>query len=73
MALADYFKQTDTMTADEVRAFLESHRPEDFNLVDVRQPKEYERAHLPGARLIPLANLPDRLGELDPSKPTIAY
>jgi rhodanese-related sulfurtransferase len=73
MALADYFKQTDTMTADEVRAFLESHRPEDYNLVDVRQPKEYERAHLPGARLIPLADLPDRLGELDPSKPTIAY
>ena len=73
MPLADYFKQTKTMTADEVRAFLEGHVPEEYNLVDVRQPKEYERAHLPGARLIPLAELPDRLGELDPNKPTIAY
>ena len=73
MTLADHFKQTDTMTADEVRAFLESHRPGDYNLVDVRRPKEYERAHLPGALLVPLADLPDRLGELDPNKPTIAY
>ena len=73
MGLTDYFKPVDTMTADEVRAFIEKHRPGDYNLVDVRQPKEYERAHLPGARLIPLAELPDRLAELDPDKPTIAY
>jgi rhodanese-related sulfurtransferase len=73
MALADYFKPADTMTADEVRAFLRDHRPGEYNLVDVREPKEYERAHLPGARLISLADLPDRLGELDPTKPTIAY
>ena len=73
MALADYFKKTDTMTADEVRAFLENHRPDNYNLVDVRQPKEYERGHIPGSRLIPLADLPDHLGELDPKKPAIAY
>ena len=73
MKLADYFKQTDTKTADEVRAYLTDHRPGDYNLVDVRQPKEYERGHIPGARLIPLADLPDRLGELDPDRSTIAY
>lgn len=73
MALKDYFKQTETMTPDEVRAFLDAHRPDEYNLVDVRQPKEYERGHIPGARLIPLADLPDRLAELDPGKPTIAY
>ena len=73
MGVTDYFKTVDTMTADEVRAFLESHRPDDYNLVDGRQPKEYERAHLPGARLIPVAELPHRLAELDPKKPTIAY
>ena len=66
MGLADYFKTVDTMTPDEVRAFIEKHRPGDYNLVDVRQPKEYEQAHLPGSRLIPVA-------ELDPAKPTIAY
>jgi rhodanese-related sulfurtransferase len=73
MGLADYFKPVDSMTPDEVRAFLDRHRPDEYNLVDVRQPKEYERGHIPGARLIPIADLPDRMGELDKTKPTIAY
>ena len=73
MGIADYFKPVDTMTTDGVRAFLDRHKPGDYNLVDVRQPKEYERAHLPGSRLIPVAELPGRLAELDPAKPTIAY
>lgn len=34
-------------------------------LVDVREPHELEISHLPGARLIPLGELPTRLGELD--------
>jgi rhodanese-related sulfurtransferase len=73
MGLTDYFKQMNTMTTDEVREFLKKQRPEDYNLVDVRQPQEYEEEHLPGAQLIPVSELPDRLGELDPNKPTIAY
>jgi len=39
----------------------------------VRQPKEYERDHIPGANLIPMAELNGRLNEIDPEKPTIAY
>ena len=73
MGLADYFKPVETMTADEVRSFLAAHRPGEYNLVDVRQPKEYEQSHLPGSRLIPVAELSGRLAELDPKKPTIAY
>ena len=61
------------MTAEEVREFLKNKNPDEYNLVDVRQPKEYERGHLPGARLIPVGELRDRLGELDPDKPTITY
>ena len=34
-------------------------------LVDVREPHEWEIAHIDGARLIPLSQLPDRLNELD--------
>jgi rhodanese-related sulfurtransferase len=61
------------MTTAEVRSFLEEHDPEEYNLVDVRQPSEYEANHIPGTKLIPLGELEDRLGELDPAKPTVAY
>ena len=33
-------------------------------LVDVRQPDEYEAAHVRSAHLIPLDTLPDRIGEV---------
>jgi rubrerythrin len=42
-------------------------------LLDVRQPGEYESEHLPGAKLIPLPELNQRLAELDAAKPTIVY
>ena len=35
-------------------------------VVDVREPWEWEIAHIEGSRLIPLGELPDRLRELDP-------
>lgn len=35
-------------------------------LLDVREPWEFERVHLPGARLIPLGELASRLAELNP-------
>jgi sulfur-carrier protein adenylyltransferase/sulfurtransferase len=37
-------------------------------IVDVREPHEYDICRIPGAILIPLAQLPSRVGELDPSK-----
>lgn len=73
MAIADYFKPVSSMTAEEVREFLKDKNPDEFNLVDVRQPKEYERGHIPGARLIPVGELRDHIEELDPDKPTITY
>lgn len=41
--------------------------------LDVREPWEYELARIPGATLIPLGELADRVGELDPSRPVAAY
>ena len=73
MGVMDYFRSVPTMTADAVRKFLADRQPDDYNLIDVRQPKEYERDHIPGANLIPMAELNDRLNEIDPEKPTIAY
>lgn len=42
-----------------------------LQIVDVRGPDEWRRGHLPGAIHIPLASLPDRLGELDASAPIV--
>ncbi len=35
----------------------------DARVVDVRQPEEYEAGHVPGAKLIPLADVVARVGE----------
>jgi rhodanese-related sulfurtransferase len=35
-------------------------------LLDVREPWEYAQVHVEGARHIPMGQIPDRLGELDP-------
>jgi rhodanese-related sulfurtransferase len=73
MGVMDYFKSVPTMTAEAGRKFLADRQPEEYNLIDVRQPNEYEEDHIPGANLIPMAELNDRLSEIDQTKPTIAY
>ena len=73
MGIMDYFKPVDTWAPDKVRQFLNEVSPHDYNLVDVRTPKEYEQGHLPGAQLIPVGELESRLKELDRTKPTITY
>ncbi len=73
MSILDYFKRVPTWPAQKVREFLSQESQEEYNLVDVRELKEYEQGHLPGAQLIPVGELPNRLAELDPTKPTIVY
>jgi len=73
MGVLDYFKPVSTWPAEKVREFLRERKPQEYNLVDVRQPQEYETGHLPGAHLIPLGELEGKMKELDPNKPTIAY
>lgn len=38
-------------------------------VIDVRNPDEYVEAHVPGAKLIPLGEVPDRTGELPTDVP----
>jgi rhodanese-related sulfurtransferase len=73
MGILDYFKPVSTWPVEKIKKYLSAKSPQDYNLVDVRTPQEYEGGHLPGARLIPIAELENRLQELDPKKPTITY
>ena len=73
MNILNYFKRVSTWSPEKIRQFLKEKNPEEFNLVDVRTPKEYEGGHLPGARLIPVGEVANRLSELDPNHPTIVY
>jgi rhodanese-related sulfurtransferase len=48
---------------------LHGHHAAGAPVVDVRQPHEYVEAHVPGAVLIPLGEVPDRLSELPQEGP----
>jgi adenylyltransferase/sulfurtransferase len=52
------------ITAEDLRQEL-NEKGSDLLLIDVREPHEWEIAHIEGAQLIPLGQLPERLGELD--------
>jgi len=73
MALKDYFKPITSKSAEEIRQLLKEKTPDDYNLIDVRMPEEYELGHIPGARLISLDTIKEHVNELDHDKPTIAY
>ena len=73
MRWIEYLKPTRDLDGEEARLFLQEKEPGTFTLLDVRQPGEYEKEHIPGARLIPLPELHDRLNEFDPEKPILVY
>jgi rhodanese-related sulfurtransferase len=73
MGILDYFRPVSLWSMEKVRDFLQEQNPDDYNLIDVRQLNEYEEGHLPGAKLIPVGDLHERLNELDRDKPTITY
>ena len=48
-------------------------RGDKFQFIDVREPNEYQIASIPGAKLIPLGDVPKRVGELDPNPEVIVH
>jgi molybdopterin/thiamine biosynthesis adenylyltransferase/rhodanese-related sulfurtransferase len=60
-----------TITAAELATMQQ--RGDDFLLVDVREPAEWDIVRIPGATLIPKGDLPSRLAELPQNKPIVAY
>ena len=62
-----------SLDAEATKRFIDEHSDETFTLLDVRQLNEYEQGHLPGAKLIPLPDLTDRLDELEKEKTQVVY
>jgi len=59
------------ISAHELKRKLDAH--EAFELIDVREPFEYEIARIDGAKLIPLAEIGERTGELQREQPIVVH
>jgi len=46
---------------------------EDFILLDVREPYEWQIGRIEGARLVPLGSLQGEISKLDPAKEIVVY
>ncbi len=73
VSLKKLFTPVNSMDSDQVKSFMEKNAEGTYTLLDVRQPGEYERQHIPGSKLFPLGELAEALSEIDPQKPTIVY
>ena len=45
----------------------------DVQIVDVREPHEYDIARIPNTKLIPLSQVVNRMAEIDPSRETVVH
>jgi len=52
-----------SMESEEAKTYMSDHTEGTYTLLDVRQEGEYEQSRIPGATLIPLPELMDRLDE----------
>ena len=59
------------ITATELKKRMDAG--EDIQLIDVRQPDEYDFARIEGAKLIPLGDIAKRVDELDAGRETIVH
>ena len=59
------------ITATELKERID--RGDDLQIIDVREPNEYDIARIPGAKLIPLAQVVARASEIDPDRETVVH
>ena len=59
------------ITAKELDAWI--RRGDDIQVIDVREPHEFEIARIPDTRLIPLKQVVSRAAEIDPARTTVVH
>jgi rhodanese-related sulfurtransferase len=62
-----------SIDTDQAKRYLLEKNVDAVTILDVRQPAEYASGHIPGAVLIPLPELTDRMNRIDRSKPVVVY
>jgi rhodanese-related sulfurtransferase len=68
-----FFTPTRSMNSEEAKQLLRANELTDVQIVDVRQPAEYNNDHIAGAILIPLPELSDSYNLLQKDKPILVY
>ena len=63
--------ELEEITATELKQRIDHRR--DFQIIDVREPFEFEIARIPGTKLIPLGQVATRMSEIDPSRETVVH
>ncbi len=59
------------LTAIELKEWLDKGKQ--IQIIDVREPQEYEIACIPGSKLIPLGQVVNRLSEIDSNRDTVVH
>lgn len=63
--------ELEEITATELKRRIDDGR--DTQIIDVREPFEFEIARIPGTKLIPLGEVAARMSEIDPSRETVVH
>ena len=72
-AADSYLERRDTLEPIEPGELRRRLKACDVTLIDVRPADEFAAGHIPGALSVPVAELPDRLGELSAHGEIVAY
>ena len=73
LALTDIVKNEDALQAMDTATLLKKAKTGELLILDVRPQTEFETAHLPHARSMPVSELKKRLADLPKDVPIVAY
>ena len=73
MKWRQFFTPVTSITWEEANNLANENSGSEVVFLDVRQPGEYEKGHMPGATLIPMGEIDDRLDELSTENPIVIY
>ena len=61
-------KKYNSITSEQVQGLM---KDANYIIIDVREAFEFEKGHIPGAKLLPLGQIPKRINEIDKEKSII--